>query len=63
LASANELRRVVVQVDDGNAAFLLMAEGMVATATATVSLSTIMLGASLLLGAGTMTIIPELLPL
>jgi hypothetical protein len=46
---------VAVQVDDSNAAFLLMAEAAVATATAL--LSTIAFGALLSLGVGTMTII------
>ncbi len=51
LASAKEVRCVAVQVDDGNAALLLMVEAMVATATASL----------LLLGVGTTTIILELL--
>jgi hypothetical protein len=58
-ASAEEVRHAAVQVDDGNAAFLLMAEATVATATA--SSSTVALGASLSLGAGTMMIIPGFL--
>jgi hypothetical protein len=42
---------VAIQVDDSNAAFLLMVEAMVATATAS----------SLSLRAGTTTIIPGLM--
>ncbi len=48
-----------IQVDDGDAAFLLIAEARVATATAL--LSTIALGVLSSLGAGTMMIIPVLL--
>ncbi len=58
-ASAKGVLCVAIQVYYGNAAFLLMAEAMVATTTAL--LSTVTLGASLLLGAGTMTIILGLL--
>jgi hypothetical protein len=58
-ASAKEIRRVAVQVDNSGAAFLLMAEATVATVTAL--LSTVALRALLSLGAGTMTIIPGLL--
>ena len=56
LASAEEVRHAAIQVDDGNMAFLLMAEATVATAT--VLLSTIPLGALSSLGAGMTTIIP-----
>jgi hypothetical protein len=49
--SAKEVCHAAVQVDDGNAAFLLMAEATVATATPSLSS----------LGAGTTTIIPGLL--
>jgi hypothetical protein len=59
LASAKEVCPSAVQVHNGNPAFLLMAEVMVVTATA----STVSLGASLSLGAGTLTIIPGLLSL
>jgi hypothetical protein len=58
LASAKEVCHAAVQIHNGNMAFLLMAEAMVATATTL--LSTIALEASLLLGAGMMTIIPGL---
>jgi hypothetical protein len=58
LASAKEIRRAAIQVDDGNVAFLLMAEATIATATAL--LSTVALRALFMLGAGTMTIVPEL---
>ncbi len=58
LASAKEVHHMVVQVDDSNTAFLLMAEATVVTVTA--SLSTVASGASLSLGSGTMTIIPRL---
>ncbi len=54
MASAKEVHRAAVQVEDGNMAFLLMAEATVLTATAL--LSTIALGALSSLGAGTMTI-------
>jgi hypothetical protein len=50
---------MAVQVDDGDAAFLLMVEATVATATT--SLSTIMSGALSSLGARTMMIILGLL--
>jgi hypothetical protein len=52
------LRHVAIQVDNGNAAFLLILKAMVATLTAT--LSTVTLGALSTLGAGTMMIIPGL---
>jgi hypothetical protein len=58
LASAKEVHRAVIQVDDGDTAFLLMLEATVVTATA--SSSTIASGASSWLGVGTMTIIPGL---
>ncbi len=57
--SAKEVRRAVIQVDGGDAAFLFMAEAMVAIATALSSI--IALGELLSLGAGTMMIIPGLL--
>ncbi len=53
--SAEEVHRVAFQVDNGDGAFLLMAEVTVSTATA--SLSTVALGASLSLGVWTMMII------
>ncbi len=53
--STKEVCCVAVQVDDGNAALLLMVQVMVTFATA--SLSTIASGASVLLGVGTMMII------
>ncbi len=56
LGSAKDGRCAAVQVDDGDTAFLLIAEVMVATTTAL--LSTVMLGAWLSLGAGTMVLIP-----
>jgi hypothetical protein len=59
LASSEEVRRAAIQVNNGNAVFLLMEEMTVMTATALSS--AVMLGASLLLGAGTITIIPGLL--
>jgi hypothetical protein len=59
LVSAEEVCRAAIQVDVGNAGFLLMAEAMVATATA--SLSTIALGVLLSLGLGMTMIIPGLL--
>jgi hypothetical protein len=49
---------VAIQVHDGDTAFLLMVEARVVTVTTL--LSTVALGASSLLGAGTMTIIPGL---
>ena len=55
-ASAKDVCHANVQVDDSNAALLLMAEAMVATATALSS--TVELGALLSLGACTMIIIP-----
>ncbi len=58
LASAEEVRRAAVQVDGGDAVSLLIAEATVAIATA--SSSTVALGASSLLGVGTMMIIPGL---
>jgi hypothetical protein len=59
LASVVEiLYHAAVQVEDSNMVFLLMAEAMVVTATA--SLSTVASGASASLGAGMMTIIPGL---
>ncbi len=51
LASAEEVCRAAVHVDNNNAVFLLMAEATVMTAAAL----------SLLLGVGTTTIIPGLL--
>jgi hypothetical protein len=59
LASAKDVHRTAIQVDNGNTAFLLMADAMVATAT--LLSSSAVLGASLLLGARTMTINPGLL--
>jgi hypothetical protein len=59
LVSAKEVCRAAVQVDGSDAAFLLMAKAMVALATAL--LSTVRLGASSSLGAGTIMIIPGLL--
>jgi hypothetical protein len=50
-ASAEEVCRAGIHVDNSNVAFLLMAEATVVTATAS----------SLLLGVGTTTIIPGLL--
>jgi hypothetical protein len=58
LATAKEVRCAAIQVDGGNAAFLLMAEATVSIATGLSS--TLALGASSLLGAGTMMIIPGL---
>ncbi len=49
--NTKEVCRAAVQVDDANAVFLVMAEGTVATATASLSA----------LRAGTTTIIPRLL--
>ncbi len=57
--SAKDVRCAAVQVNDGDAAFLLKAEGTVATTTTLLSI--VASGASLLLGAGTMRIIPGLL--
>ncbi len=57
--SAEDVHRAVVEVDSGNVVFLLMVEATVATTTA--SLSTVALGALLLLGAGLMMIILGLL--
>jgi hypothetical protein len=54
-ASAKEVPCAAVQVDIGNMVFLLMAKATVVSAT--MSLSTVVLGASLLLGAWTMMII------
>ncbi len=59
MASVEEVCHAAVQVDSGDAKFLLMAEALVAIVTA--SVSTVMLGASSSLGAGTMMIIPGLL--
>jgi hypothetical protein len=59
--SAKEVCCAAVQVHDGDAVFLLMAEAMVVNATA--SWSTIQSRALLLLGAGMMTIILGLLSL
>jgi hypothetical protein len=56
--SAEEVHCAATQVEDSNAAFLLMAEATVVTLTA--SLSTIPPGALSSLGAGTTTIIPGL---
>jgi hypothetical protein len=58
LASAMEIRHGAIQVEDSNAAFLLMAEATVMTATAL--LSTIMSGALASLGVGMTAIIPGL---
>ncbi len=58
MASAEEVSRAAIQIDGGNAAFLLMAEAMVAIAT--VTSSTVELGASSSLEVGTMMIIPGL---
>jgi hypothetical protein len=59
LASVKEVCTAAVQVDGGNAEFLLMAEVLVAIVT--MSLLTVMLGAPSSLGVGTMMIIPGLL--
>jgi hypothetical protein len=58
LVSAEDVHRTAIQVENGNAAFLLMADAMVATATL-LSSSTAS-GALLSLIARTMTIIPGL---
>jgi hypothetical protein len=57
--SVKEVRRTAIQVDDGNAVFLLMVKETVATMI--MLLSTIATRASLLLGAEMTTIIPGLL--
>jgi hypothetical protein len=57
--SAKEVRCTAIQVDGGDAAFLLMAEATVAIVTA--SLSTVVLGVLSSLGVGTIMIIPGLL--
>jgi hypothetical protein len=57
-ASAKEVCCTAIQVENGNMTFLLMGEGTVATVT--VLSSTVAFGASSLLGAGTMTVIPGL---
>jgi hypothetical protein len=57
--SAKDVHHGVIQADNGNTAFLIIAEDRVATATALSS--NVMLGAlPLLLGAGTTTIILRL---
>jgi hypothetical protein len=58
LASAKEVHCTAVQVDNSNAAFLLMVEAMITITT--ISFSTIASGVLSLLGAGMTMIIPEL---
>jgi hypothetical protein len=58
-ASSEEVHRAAIQVNNGNTAFLLMAE--VTVMTATTLLSAVALGALLLLGAGMIAIILGLL--
>ncbi len=58
LVSAKEVHCTAIQVDNGNASFLSMAEAMITTVTTTTLSSTVALGALLSLGAGAMTIIP-----